>query len=119
MKTPDPALEAYLDTLGYPDYKKLVLRIQGLSRRKRERFSTLVSAEHQRLEFDSERWIWSVWDHNTRPVRNALFVVIGILANHTIAQPQQLTPDVVRRVNLLIDRLEAAVSAFDVAEFPQ
>lgn len=115
----NPYLETYLESLGSPDYKEIVLRIEALSRRKRERMSELIRNQYDATEYEPDTQDFAVWDQKVRPFRRAIFVVLGILDRHSVIHYTTLTPDVARRVKTLLDQLEAAESASDVTEFPR
>lgn len=114
-------LQAYIAGLdASDDFKTIFLRIHGLSRRKREQMTRLVNAEYESLEFDPEAAFADVdhWLNAYAPTRRAWFVVLGLLLRHSVVSPRQLRDDVAKRTLALLDALDQAQSAADVAAIP-
>jgi hypothetical protein len=112
-------LQQYVTSLNAGEsFKQVMVRILALSRRKRERLLQLATAEHARLEWNPEK-DYDFWKAQEKPLCQGWFVVIGVAAGHSAIQTQLLCDPVATRTLRLLDALDAASSASDVAAIPE
>ena len=113
-------LQEYVDSITAPDgYKRLLIGVHGLSRRKRERFIALVSQEHAACEWGGPAVEnYEQWRARDLHARLVWFVAIGVAANHSAIVAANFYGPTADRCLRLLDALIAAESANDVAEIP-
>ena len=113
-------LQEYVDSINAPEgYKRLLLGVHGLSRRKRERFLALVRQEHAAREWGGPTVEnYEQWRARDLHARLVWFVAIGVAANHSAIVANNFYGPTADRCLRLLDALVAAESANDVTKIP-
>lgn len=120
MNAANDYFKNYVESMRFvsDEFKALMLRIHGLSRRKRERLLQLAREEHARLEWSPEK-DFDIWRASEKAQGNGWFVVMGIAGNHSVIPSSLLNDEVAARALRLVAALEQAESANDVASIPE
>ena len=113
-------LQEYVAGITAPEgYKRLLLGVHRLSRRKRERFIALVGKEHAACEWGGPAVEnYEQWRARDLHARLVWFVAIGVAANHSAIVAANFYGPTADRCLRLLDALSAAESANDVAAIP-
>lgn len=119
MNTANEALREYVAGLDASDaFKEIMIRVHELSRRKKERLGVLAQDEHARLEWNPSKDFHD-WRANEQTLCKGWFVVMGLACDFSAVSPRMLDADVAARAIRLLDALEDAPSADDVATIPE
>lgn len=113
-------LQDYVTGMNAPaDYKRLLLGVHGLSRRKREQFAALVRQEYDLCEWGGPAVEdYDQWRPRCHHDRLVWFAAIGIAMGHSAIVADNFYGPTADRCLRLLDALNGAESAADVIAVP-